>query len=90
MNDTTLTNEDSAAWIPTRALHAMAAAAWMSILLGILVECLVLATRAAAGNAPVLAQTVAELAGSVTWAVVVCTGIWLGSAASRHRVIGNA
>jgi hypothetical protein len=85
MNDITLTSDDSAAWIPTRALHAMAAAAWMSILLGILIECLVLATRAAAGNAPALAQTVAELAGSVTWAVVVCTGISLGSAASRHR-----
>jgi hypothetical protein len=85
MNDITLTSDDSAAWIPTRALHAMAAAAWMSILLGILIECLVLATRAAAGNAPQLAQTVAELAGSVTWAVVVCTGISLGSAAARHR-----
>jgi hypothetical protein len=85
MNDITLNNDDSAAWIPTSALHAMAAAAWMSILLGILVECLVLATRAAAGSAPQFAQTVAELAGSVTWAVVVCTGISLGSAAARHR-----
>jgi hypothetical protein len=84
MNDITLNNDDSA-WIPLSALHAMAAAAWISILLGILVECLVLATRAAAGNAPQLAQTVAELAGSVTWAVVVCTGISLGSAAARHR-----
>jgi hypothetical protein len=85
MNDITLNNDDSAAWIPLSALHTMAAAAWMSILLGVLVECLVLATRAAAGNAPQLAQTVAELAGSVTWAVVVCTGISLGSAAARHR-----
>ena len=85
MSDITLTNDDSVVWIPTKALHAMAAAAWMSILLGLLVECLVLATRAVAGTAPQLAQTVAELAGSVTWAVVVCTGISLGSAASRHR-----
>jgi hypothetical protein len=85
MNDITLSHDQSAPWIPTTALRAMAAAAWMSILLGVLVESLVLATRAAAGTAPQMAQTVAELAGSVTWAVVVCTGISLGSAASRHR-----
>ena len=87
MNDITLTHDDGAPWIPTTALHAMAAAAWMSILLGVLVESLVLATRAAAGTAPHLAQTVAELAGSVTWAVVVCTR---HLPVARHLVIGNA
>jgi len=85
MNDITLTDDDGAPWIPTNALHAMAAAAWIAVLLGVLVESLVLATRAAAGSGPQFAQSVAELAGSVTWAVIVCTGISLGSAASRHR-----
>jgi hypothetical protein len=80
MNDITLTDDDGAPWIPTNALHAMAAAAWIAVLLGVLVECLVLATRAAAGSGPQFAQSVAELAGSVTWAVIVSTGISLGSA----------
>jgi len=66
-------------------LHLMAAAAWMSILLGIVVEGAVLLTRTAAGASPNLLQSVAEFASSVTWAVIVCTGLSLGSAAARHR-----
>ena len=85
MSDTTVPTHGSPLWIHANTLHLMAAAAWMSILLGIVVECAVLMTRAAAGASPNLVQTIAEFASSVTWAVIVCTGISLGSAAARHR-----
>ena len=85
MSDTTVSVNESPPLIRPGTLHVMAAAAWMSIVLGLLVECAVLVTRAFAGAPAVLAQTVAEFAGSVTWAVIVCTGISLGSAAARHR-----
>jgi hypothetical protein len=85
MSDASVPAQDNPAWIHASTLHLMAAAAWMSILLGIVVECAVLMTRAAAGAAPNLVQVIAEFASSVTWAVIVCTGISLGSAAARHR-----
>jgi hypothetical protein len=85
MTDTTEPAPNPAPLLNANTLHLMAAAAWMSILLGIVVECAVLLTRAAAGASPNLLQTVAEFASSVTWAVIVCTGISLGSAAARHR-----
>ena len=85
MNDATVATHDGPPWIHARTLHLMATAAWLSIVLGIVVECAVLMTRAAAGAAPILVQTIAEFASSVTWAVIVCTGISLGSAAARHR-----
>jgi hypothetical protein len=85
MGETTVSVNESPPLIPAGTLHVLAASAWMSIVLGVLVECVVLVTRAAAGAPAVMAQTVAEFAGSVTWAVIVCTGISLGSAAARHR-----
>jgi len=85
MSDITVPTQGSQPRIDAKALHLMATAAWMSILLGVIVECAVLITRAAAGTSPYLLQTMAEFAGSVTWAVIVCTGISLGSAAARHR-----
>jgi hypothetical protein len=85
MTETTVPAQGNPLWIHAGTLHLMAAAAWMSILLGIVVECAVLMTRAVAGVAPNLIQAVAEFASSVTWAVIVCTGISLGSAAARHR-----
>lgn len=89
MSDSNVPANASTARMPPSTLQVMAAAAWLSILLGILVECAVLLTRAAAGSSPNLVQTVAEFASSVTWAVIVCTGISLGSAAAQQRAIAS-
>jgi len=85
MSEASVPTNDTPTWIPANTLHLMATAAWLSILLGVLVECAVLIARAVAGASPILVQTIAEFASSVTWAVIVCTGISLGSAAARHR-----
>jgi hypothetical protein len=66
-------------------VHILMSAAWMSILLGITVECAVLAIRLAAGSAPSLSQSFVEFAGSVSWSTVVCSGIAIGTAAARQR-----
>jgi hypothetical protein len=66
-------------------VHILMSAAWLSILLGITVECAVLAIRLAAGSAPHLIQSFVEFAGSVSWSTVVCSGIALGTAAARQR-----
>jgi hypothetical protein len=85
MSSTAAPNSSRVDWIHADHLHLIATAAWMAILLGLLVESAVLLTRAAAGIAPQSLVALAEFASSVTWAVIVCTGIALGTAAARHR-----
>jgi hypothetical protein len=77
--------DNSTPWVRTDALRLMASAAWMAVVLGVVVETAVLLTRAAGGSSPQFAQTIAEFLSSVTWSTVVCSGIALGSAAAAHR-----
>jgi hypothetical protein len=56
--------------------------AWASIVLGLLMQVL---TMLAAGALGALAEFVRDLAQKITWSGVVCSGLALGTAASRAR-----
>jgi hypothetical protein len=57
--------------------------AWMSILLGLLVELALVIVRAAFGESVGAKPIVADAVQKVSWSVLVCSGIALGTAAAR-------
>jgi len=57
---------------------------WMSVLLGLTIELLLLALAATRGF-PKLAPVVADLAQKVSWATIVCVGLAIGNTAGRRR-----
>ncbi|WP_181704036.1 hypothetical protein [Chthonobacter albigriseus] len=74
-------HEEASADAIRRAIFA----AWAAILLGIAVQLLVLAVKVvAAASWPQLAF-LADLAQGVTWALLVCAGIAIGTVAGRSR-----
>lgn len=70
----------AAAPLAARLLHV----AWMSIALGICIELLLVGTVALGGSLKV-APIVADLAQKVSWSIVVCMGLALGTTAGRAR-----
>ena len=56
--------------------------AWLSVLLGLGMEALLLLFAAGAGLVPELGEIVAASVQKVSWAVIVCTGIALGTTVS--------
>ena len=59
--------------------------AWLSILLGIGMEALLLVLSVGFGNAPQLKPIVADLVQKISWSFLVCAGLALGTAASTVR-----
>jgi hypothetical protein len=59
--------------------------AWMSILLGLAIEGLLLAVAAGYGVLGSLKPFVADLAQKISWSVIVCVGIALGTVAAQAR-----
>lgn len=59
--------------------------AWMSILLGVGIELLLLLGAALTANFPARAAVVADLSQKISWAVFVCVGLALGTAAAKAR-----
>ena len=57
---------------------------WMSVVLGLTIELLLLALAATRG-VPKLAPVVADLAQKVSWATIVCAGLAIGNTAGRRR-----
>jgi hypothetical protein len=57
--------------------------AWMSILLGLAVELALVILRAVFGETEVASPIVADAVQKVSWSVLVCSGIALGTAAAR-------
>jgi hypothetical protein len=57
---------------------------WMSVLLGLTIELLLLALAATRGF-PKIAPVVADLAQKVSWATIVCVGLAIGNTAGRRR-----
>ncbi len=57
---------------------------WMAILLGLLVQGAVFAAKLLAGGKVPEAQLLVDVAGGITWAMVVCGGVAIGTAASRN------
>lgn len=70
--------------------HTLFVAAWMAIVLGIGVQATVLIARILAGATPKAMQVLIDFAGGVSWSAIVCAGIALGTAATRHtgRLMG--
>lgn len=60
-------------------------AAWMSIALGLLIEVALIVTAVVFGKSGPLSPFLADLAGKMTWSVLVCVGISVGSAAAGAR-----
>jgi hypothetical protein len=57
---------------------------WMSVLLGLTIELLLLALAATRGF-PKIAPVVADLAQKVSWATIVCVGLAIGNTAGRRH-----
>jgi hypothetical protein len=69
------------------AVAVLSAAAWMAILLGLAVQLLVLLAKAAAGGAATATQYFVDIAAGMTWSVLVCSGVALGTVVARHRSV---
>ncbi len=67
----------------SRALHRVARFALLSVVLGFTVQGAVLAITLWGGGA--LGSAVAQAAGGVTWAVLVCAGVGVGTVLSKGR-----
>lgn len=61
-------------------------AAWMAIALGIVMEAMILAVGAAFGSVPTVNAVIADSAQKVSWSVLVCGGLAIGTAAARASV----
>jgi hypothetical protein len=68
---------------PTRPLDRVFAAVWMAIALGLVLQIAVLAAKLGAGASIPGVQAFVDIAGGVTWAVVVCAGVAIGTVAAR-------
>ena len=58
---------------------------WLSVLLGLGMELLLLGVAAGFGKMPVLKPVLADLVQKISWSSFVCVGVSLGLAASRSR-----
>jgi hypothetical protein len=66
-------------------LRRMVAVAWMSIVLGLLMQGTILAGKSWLGAPPALAQLLIDLVNGVTWSFLVCAGIGLGTTIAKAR-----
>jgi hypothetical protein len=82
--EATVATEHSSA--PSRPVASvLARAAWLAILLGLAVQILILFAKIAAGGQSGRLQVIVDVASGVTWSALVCSGIAIGTAISRHR-----
>jgi hypothetical protein len=58
-------------------------AAWLAILLGLLMEALVVMALAGMGPVPKLAAAFADTVQKTSWSLIVCAGLAIGAAAAR-------
>jgi hypothetical protein len=68
-----------------RPLNAVFAAVWMAIALGLALQLAILAAKLGAGASVPGAQVMVDIAGGVTWSLVVCAGVAIGAVASRSQ-----
>ena len=69
----------------SRLLPRILKVAWMAIIAGFILQTAVLAAKLLAGGAFPGAKLFVDVAGGVTWAVLVCAGVALGTAAAKAR-----
>jgi carbonic anhydrase len=68
-----------------RALPRALTVAWMAVLAGLAVQLAVLAAKLLGAGGVTAAQFLADLAQGVSWSVIVCAGISLGTVLARAR-----
>ncbi len=59
--------------------------AWLSILLGLAIEVILLVIATGAGKLPGVQSIAADLAQKISWSVIVCAGLAFGKAASKGQ-----
>jgi hypothetical protein len=64
--------------------HHFFTALWAAAALGLLVQGLVIAVRLAAGQPPQAIQAAIDIAGGISWSVIVCGALSLGVTASKQ------
>jgi hypothetical protein len=69
------------------AISLVATVAVLAIGLGLFMQALVVVLRLADGVVGAEAKVIAELMGSVTWSVIVCTGVAIGMSIGKARVV---
>lgn len=84
------TKADTSAPSPDRFGQTALTAVWMAILLGFLVQGAVFAGKLLAGGKVPQAQLLVDVAGGISWSVIVCGGVAVGTAAARNttRLMG--
>ncbi|HTV67778.1 MAG TPA: hypothetical protein VMF90_04505 [Rhizobiaceae bacterium] len=66
-------------------LKKIAILAFCSIALGFAIQGLILAAKLAAANEIVWAKAVVDMTGGITWALLVCTGVGIGTSIMKAR-----
>lgn len=66
-----------------RALYRLATIAWMAIALGLVIQALILAGKLASGGSFPGLSILADMAQGVTWSVIVCLGVGIGTMVMR-------
>jgi hypothetical protein len=69
---------------PDKFYKALFAGVWMAIILGLLVQGAVFGAKVGAGGKVPGAQLLVDVASGITWAMIVCGGVAIGTAASRN------
>lgn len=77
--------DESPATTGRTVLSTLATAVWLAILLGLVVQVLILIAKLTAGGQATTLQLFADVASGVTWSALVCSGVAIGTVASRHR-----
>ncbi len=71
--------------VAARPWRAVLTVAWLAVLLGFVIEGLLLGVAAATGAAAQPRSFLGDLAGKVSWSVIVCGGVGIGTAAAKAR-----
>lgn len=69
------------------ALRRILAAAWLAVIAGVLVQLAVIGVRAWAGGVVEAMGVAAELAQGLSWSILVCAAIAVGTLASKSRAV---
>jgi hypothetical protein len=82
-----ISTSETKVWIggPTLGAHVLRVA-WLSVLLGLTIEALLLAAAACFGKSPVARPVIADIVQKVSWSTLVCIGLALGTAATKSKV----
>jgi len=68
-----------------RAVQRVITVAWLSILLGLAMQALLLAGKVAVGPWPAYSKIILDLVQGVTWSFFVCAGVGLGTTVAKSK-----